>query len=284
MSRKKIKIPKNDISLYMRDSLDGIVTAKKIINIFIPAVITFVLLILIMGFVQAIYMYNTENTEIYNDLPLKYMLLLELLASVLISFVLYKYGKNTYNHFRSELFNIQFNIRQTILACLIMIPFSFFAQSLVAIEKRIPLFNNLSSSNFNVTDESIFIIILTLLLSAVLPPLYEELFRFLTIKAFNKVTQNFIIINIGQSLFFAVLHLSILNFLYSFLGGLILGYIFNQTRDIKTTMIAHMVFNLFALIPIYNNIYVYIFMLIISGLLTLFAFKKYIKMYSNIRE
>ena len=83
----------------------------------------------------------------------------------------------------------------------------------------------------------------------ILAPVYEELMRVITMMNLWRVMNKKKWILIIQASIFAICHVSPGSVFAAFIGGYILGKIYNETGNIKNNILAHMAFNIFALIP-----------------------------------
>ncbi len=95
--------------------------------------------------------------------------------------------------------------------------------------------------NATLNDNNVFIKILFMVIFA---PVFEELiFRQIIIDRTSKYGEKFSII--FSALAFALFHMNLYQFFYAFGLGLIFGYVYIKTRDIKYTMAMHATVNLF---------------------------------------
>lgn len=82
------------------------------------------------------------------------------------------------------------------------------------------------------------------LVSIVLAPIAEELiFRGITLKLAEDSAGKFWIANIIQAACFGIAHMNIVQGVYAFLMGLVLGAVFDKYRTILAPMFCHIVFN-----------------------------------------
>lgn len=80
----------------------------------------------------------------------------------------------------------------------------------------------------------------------VLPPLVEELiFRGLTLRLFRRAGVSFYVANFLQALLFGIFHMNIVQGIYAFLLGLLMGYLVNHYHTLLAGMAFHACFNLF---------------------------------------
>ena len=86
----------------------------------------------------------------------------------------------------------------------------------------------------------------------IMAPILEEIvFRGMTMRLARRFTSSFIAVNIIQAAFFGIAHLTSLNLvqpLYAFALGLVLGFVCKEFNSIYASMIAHLVFNFFGTI------------------------------------
>ncbi len=96
--------------------------------------------------------------------------------------------------------------------------------------------------------ENLFQVIFAVVIMA---PIIEELiFRLLVYKELRKVLGVKISI-VLQALLFGLYHANIYQFAYAFIIGLIFGYIFHKTKNLTTTIIAHMINNLVSVLTVF---------------------------------
>src|SRR5690606_21596465 len=75
-------------------------------------------------------------------------------------------------------------------------------------------------------------------------PIYEELiFRGLVLRMAQKFTSKFWIANTFQAILFGIVHLNLLQGIYAFALGLILGYFYQKYQSLYVPILMHMIFN-----------------------------------------
>ncbi len=99
---------------------------------------------------------------------------------------------------------------------------------------------------------SIIELVLEILVSVLLVPIYEELCRFINIKSIERVTSNQIVIILVQAILFAIMHINIISIIYAFVCGIIFGYIYYKHQSILLCYIMHAVFNIIGYIPTFT--------------------------------
>ena len=78
----------------------------------------------------------------------------------------------------------------------------------------------------------------------VLAPIGEEiLMRGMTVRILKKCTDKFFVINVIQDLLFGILHANLVQGIYAFILGLVLGYTAKRYNTIYASMLAHLAFN-----------------------------------------
>jgi membrane protease YdiL (CAAX protease family) len=93
-------------------------------------------------------------------------------------------------------------------------------------------------------------VFLDLILVAALPAVFEELtFRGILLGAYKDSPKFGIFIS---SLLFALMHMNIQQFFYTFVGGLVFGYVVVKSRSIISSMIVHFCLNAFAVFRSYG--------------------------------
>ncbi len=119
---------------------------------------------------------------------------------------------------------------------------------------------------------------LSLLTTVILAPVVEELLcRGIILKIAGKVSTKFFAANCIQALAFGIMHMNLVQGIYAFFLGLVLGYVYGKYRNIWICMLLHGVINLsgnfidcfFRIFPEQLEIPVFVCCIIISiGLLT----------------
>ena len=125
-------------------------------------------------------------------------------------------------------------------------------------------------------------LIVTLISTGLIGPIIEELmFRGIIYNEFKKRYNNMKSILI-TTIFFAVIHINIIQILYAFALGFILIYLYEKYKNIKAPIILHMASNitttLFLPILVQNNLSVNYSVFLIC-LFLLFIIKKYTKLF-----
>ncbi|MDR1905757.1 MAG: CPBP family intramembrane metalloprotease [Clostridiales bacterium] len=91
---------------------------------------------------------------------------------------------------------------------------------------------------------------LALFLSAILPPLFEEfLIRGVFLGAFKDRPMTGIVLS---AFMFGLMHTNIEQFMYAFVGGLVMGVVFIKTGSVLSTFLIHMFINAFSVIMQYG--------------------------------
>lgn len=92
--------------------------------------------------------------------------------------------------------------------------------------------------------------IIMLIYGIFIAPIHEEfLFRGVIFHYMRKGCP-FILANILQALLFGILHMNLVQGTYAFLVGLLLGYIFSRAKNLTTTIVIHVTFNIIGSFPI----------------------------------
>ena len=85
---------------------------------------------------------------------------------------------------------------------------------------------------------------LSTLATLILAPIGEEIcFRGMTFKLSRKFTRKFWVANCLQALMFGIAHLNLVQGLYAFFMGIVLGWIYRKFNSLWATMLAHLSFN-----------------------------------------
>lgn len=86
---------------------------------------------------------------------------------------------------------------------------------------------------------------ISLLATVILAPISEELlFRGLTLRFLRGAGLKFAIANVLQALFFGILHMNLVQGIYAFVIGLVLGYVAGTCRTVFLPIMLHLCFNL----------------------------------------
>ena len=86
--------------------------------------------------------------------------------------------------------------------------------------------------------------VLSTIATLVMAPLAEEIvFRGMTFKLARKLTKNFWIANAVQALMFGIAHLNLVQGVYAFLLGMVLGFIYAKFNSLWASILAHLTFN-----------------------------------------
>ena len=85
---------------------------------------------------------------------------------------------------------------------------------------------------------------ISLLATVILAPISEELlFRGLTLRFLRSAGAKFAIANVLQALFFGILHMNLVQGIYAFVVGLVLGYVAGKCRTVFLPILLHLCFN-----------------------------------------
>ncbi len=86
---------------------------------------------------------------------------------------------------------------------------------------------------------------LTFLTTVILAPVLEELMlRGLTVHILRKTGWKFWIVNVLQAFLFGLMHMNLIQGIYAFLLGLLMGYVYNRYDSLWAGMLFHLGFNL----------------------------------------
>lgn len=86
---------------------------------------------------------------------------------------------------------------------------------------------------------------ISLLATVILAPISEELlFRGLTLRFLRSAGVKFAIANVLQALFFGILHMNLVQGIYAFAVGLVLGYVAGKCRTVFLPILLHLCFNI----------------------------------------
>lgn len=85
---------------------------------------------------------------------------------------------------------------------------------------------------------------ISLLATVILAPISEELlFRGLTLRFLRSAGAKFAVANVLQALFFGILHMNLIQGIYAFVVGLVLGYVAGKCRTVFLPILLHLCFN-----------------------------------------
>lgn len=90
-------------------------------------------------------------------------------------------------------------------------------------------------------DMSAFYLVSALILA---PVAEEFIFRGITLELSMRMTKRFIVANIIQAAFFGIVHLNLIQGVYAFLLGLILGFVRRRYDSLIASIIGHITFNI----------------------------------------
>ena len=86
---------------------------------------------------------------------------------------------------------------------------------------------------------------ISLLATVILAPISEELlFRGLTLRFLRSAGVKFAAANVIQALFFGILHMNLVQGIYAFAVGLVLGYVAGKCRTVFLPILLHLCFNI----------------------------------------
>lgn len=86
---------------------------------------------------------------------------------------------------------------------------------------------------------------ISLLATVILAPISEELlFRGLTLRFLRSAGVKFATANVIQALFFGILHMNLVQGIYAFAVGLVLGYVAGKCRTVFLPILLHLCFNI----------------------------------------
>ncbi len=128
-------------------------------------------------------------------------------------------------------------------ARLIVSAYFYFSNSIPVLKQSI---ENSAAQGFEFTY--MYQILIALFSIIIMAPLFEEiLFRGLIMNEFLKIMRPWAAI-VFQAAFFAVAHFSLFQSSFAFVVGIVLGIIYFKTQNIKSTIVAHGIFNLTAFV------------------------------------
>lgn len=120
-------------------------------------------------------------------------------------------------------------------------------------------------------EVSFFSIISTVILA----PVVEELvFRGLTLRLFRRSGLSFLLANFLQAVIFGIYHMNLVQGMYAFLIGLVLGFVANHYHTLLASMLLHAVFNFCGTIltqfesALYHSALIQLILIILGILLT----------------
>lgn len=86
--------------------------------------------------------------------------------------------------------------------------------------------------------------VISTIASVFLAPISEEIiFRGITLKLARKFTAKFWLANCIQAALFGIMHMNIVQGVYAFVMGLVLGYVYSKFHSLAATVLAHLSFN-----------------------------------------
>lgn len=245
---------------------------KKALEIIKALLMTFVAVYgtaLIYSMIEAIFILFTGMEEI--DPQVDYCLMvLAIMISVAVISHLYKKNLSVRERYNVDLKEV-FSWKNIIIYLAISLGCQLFASGALALLR--PLLKTLFES-YDETISSIFIsdTIIVGVYVVILTPIFEELI--IRGILFNRLryTLPFYVANIIQALVFGIYHLNLIQGIYAFGFGLVLGYVYEKTRTLWASILVHMLINGSAFLIMMFNISINeVFALIAGGFLLFFG-------------
>lgn len=174
--------------------------------------------------------YLTGNTKPFSN---DYIVLSIILESLIFSLIIIKYIKTHKNSFYQIDFKFNLNIATVINITLLSIGFVMILFFLIE--------HVFSISTISDNKDSIFVIILTCLIS----PISEEILYRGFVFGYLRKNYNLKFSIFTQALIFSIFHFDIIQSMYTFILGIILGIIYTYTNSLIGSILMHMLFNIF---------------------------------------
>lgn len=211
------------------------------------------------------------NTEGVGDMQFFIMILAGIVA-------FYFFKNEIKDHAKVEIRKDKINIKYILLYLTILPAIGYIGDYIVIlINNVLKLGFNINSVNEAFQAKSLTGMIMLLLYTVILAPIFEELiFRGYTINLFKKYGKKTAIIL--SAAMFGILHAEYMQILPAIMGGIVLGIIMIKTNDIRICIICHMVNNLLALLQNFLDIRID-YILIILALIVYFVFNKKEKLF-----
>ncbi|NLL73038.1 MAG: CPBP family intramembrane metalloprotease [Clostridiales bacterium] len=212
--------------------------------IIIQGLLMMVLAVFIVSFLYTLitylFMYVTGLSVLSSDIEYCLMVMAIMISCIL----LYVWYKKYMSHRRGELIDLKevFSIKNVLLYLMLGIGCQLFISGVLSLLR--PLFERV----FSYYDETMTLIfdadiIIVAAYVIVFAPLFEEfLMRGIL---YNRLRYgiSFPLANFIQALAFGIYHLDIVQGIYAFAIGLILGYLYEKTRTLLAPIFLHMVIN-----------------------------------------
>lgn len=201
--------------------------------------LSYILISYILSFMIC-FIYALYNIDKINYFVNNYLSIITIIINIIIIIFIIKKYKIKYK---------KINIKS-------IIPYIYFCLSFTIFYNLIILYLNKTT---NSSDINIIILFIS---SGIVGPILEELvFRKLIIDKlikFNSINKTIII----SSLIFSLLHLNIIRIIYTFIIGIIYGYVYISNKNMLYSIIIHSISNIVVLFIYSYNIYVLIFSLL----------------------
>ncbi|WP_206529883.1 CPBP family intramembrane glutamic endopeptidase, partial [Clostridium perfringens] len=127
--------------------------------------------------------------------------------------------------------------------------------------------------------------IVQLIITIVLIPIYEEIFYRGVIFGYLRRNFNIIVAIIGQALVFGLMHLNLVQIIYTFILGIVLALVYMYSKSIIGNISVHIIFNLLGILIIPKLLMNFpktsIFLLIIGAGFIIFSSIKMIEKYKS---
>ena len=215
-----------------------------IISLLAPILITLLFTLLYSGIAAAIgYDAEEATRSVWYNVLASVVSSLTLLGIYLIYNKMYKIDNRTVN------FDFKMGWKNYLLAIAIGIIALFALQPLISMFDRLWITLGYTINDLSITNFGMFV--LFIFVSAVTPAICEEIiFRGMILSGLRTKFNDIVSISLS-AVMFALMHNSLQQFIYPFLLGLILGWLYLRTGSIIASILAHFANNFFVLLISY---------------------------------
>ena len=221
------------------------------------------------------FIFSFFNGAFYDNGQL--LVLLALMAAALLCIPLYYRWYRYHIRFKKHIMIKEaLSYKNVIVVCILGITINLLIASLVEIFNVTLYFPNYNDSISIFLDGNM---ILSSILVIFLAPITEELIHRGIVYEYFKKSGNKMIANIVQASLFAIVHGNMLQILYSFVLGLLLGYIYEKYKSIYAPILTHGFFNATSIINSFifsdemaNNNLIMTIVCIVSGIIFIIAY------------
>lgn len=194
--------------------------------------------------------YSTQE-ELSNSLV--YLFVATILAQLCFLAVAYFYNKNNkINFVQASKLNLELNIKNVLICVLISMVAVFGLYNFINMISGFFVKLGFGSSSVSLPNNTFYWFIINVVLLAIIPAIMEEfIFRGMIFNGLRK--SSFIVATIVSSVMFALIHLSINQFVYPIIMGIVFSFVLEKTGSLAYSMIVHCCNNFIVILISYIN-------------------------------